>query len=132
MLPSLIASLILVAPVAGPITSPVGPRNVFGRSEYHKGTDIACDVGTPIAAAADGQIEFAGYYRSAGNNIKILHPDGKRTIYMHLDRVLVAKGDQVLQGEAIGTCGTTGQSTGPHLHFEWRSRNGEVLRPDFD
>ncbi|MGL5925572.1 M23 family metallopeptidase [Chroococcidiopsis sp.] len=116
-------------PIEGKITSPVGPRNVFGYPQIHRGTDIACRKGDPIAAAEDGIVTFSGYYRSSGNMVRIEHLDGNRTLYMHLDTLTVQKNQRVSQGQTIGTCGSKGQSTGDHLHFEIQNRDGNILAP---
>ncbi len=85
----------------------------------HSGIDIAGAIGTPVKAAAAGTVEFASWTNGGyGNLIDIRHADGSMTRYAHLDRVLVRQGDCVSQGQMIGEMGSTGRSTGPHLHFE--------------
>lgn len=85
----------------------------------HQGIDIAGPIGSPILAAAAGTVEFAGWTSGGyGNLIEIRHADGSLTRYAHLDRVGVQLGDRVTQGQVIGAMGSTGRSTGPHLHFE--------------
>ncbi len=86
----------------------------------HKGIDYAAPTGTPIRTVGDGVVEFAGNQRGYGNVIEIKHRDGKSTLFAHLSRIGVQKGQKVEQGDLIGAVGSTGFSTGPHLHFEFR------------
>jgi murein DD-endopeptidase MepM/ murein hydrolase activator NlpD len=86
----------------------------------HKGIDYAAPTGTPIRTVGDGVVEFAGTQRGYGNVIEIKHRDGKSTVFAHLSRIDVKKGQAVEQGSLIGAVGSTGFSTGPHLHFEFR------------
>jgi murein DD-endopeptidase MepM/ murein hydrolase activator NlpD len=86
----------------------------------HKGIDYAAPTGTPIRSVGDGVVEFASMQRGYGNVIEIKHRDGKSTLFAHLSRIGVRKGQKVEQGEIIGAVGSTGFSTGPHLHFEFR------------
>lgn len=86
----------------------------------HKGIDYAAPTGTPIRTVGDGVVEFAGTQRGYGNVIEIKHRDGKSTLFAHLSRMDVTKGQRVEQGDIIGAVGSTGFSTGPHLHFEFR------------
>ena len=86
----------------------------------HKGIDYAAPTGTPIRTVGDGVVEFAGTQRGYGNVIEIKHRDGKSTLFAHLSRIDVKKGQKVDQGDFIGAVGSTGFSTGPHLHFEFR------------
>ncbi|MGK7929143.1 MAG: peptidoglycan DD-metalloendopeptidase family protein [Spirulina sp.] len=102
-------------PTRGTLTSGYGPR--WGR--MHKGIDIAAPTGTPIYAAASGEVVSAGWNSGGyGNLVDIRHPDGSLTRYAHNSKVLVRKGDRVEQGQKISLMGSTGFSTGPHLHFE--------------
>ncbi|MEA5534199.1 peptidoglycan DD-metalloendopeptidase family protein [Crocosphaera sp. XPORK-15E] len=102
-------------PSKGVITSGFGRR--WGR--MHKGLDIAAPVGTPIMAAAPGEVVYAGWNSGGyGNLVKVRHPDGSITLYAHNSRILVRRGQQVDQGQQISEMGSTGYSTGPHLHFE--------------
>ncbi|HEY9881652.1 MAG TPA: peptidoglycan DD-metalloendopeptidase family protein [Leptolyngbyaceae cyanobacterium] len=104
-----------VWPARGVLTSGYGPR--WGR--MHRGVDIAGPVGTPIFAAASGVVVRAGWNSGGyGNLVDIQHPDGSLTRYGHNSRLLVRAGQQVRQGEQIAEMGSTGYSTGPHLHFE--------------
>lgn len=88
-----------------------------GASTFHKGVDIGGNYGSKIVAALAGTVRFAGYNSSAGNYIEIDHGNGYVTRYLHCSKLLVSKGDTVLQGQVIGLVGSTGISTAPHLHF---------------
>lgn len=112
----------LAWPVSGTITSPFGYRsNPFGGGmEFHQGLDIAAPTGTTVAAAAGGTVISAGWYGGYGNYILIDHGGGMATGYGHLSQIFVSSGQQVQSGQAIGAVGSTGASTGPHLHFEVR------------
>lgn len=102
-------------PAKGVFTSGYGMR--WGR--MHRGIDIAAPIGTPIVAAAPGEVVVAGWSSGGyGNLVKLKHPDGSLTLYAHNNRVLVRKGQEVDQGQQIAEMGSTGRSTGPHLHFE--------------
>jgi len=117
-------------PVTGTITSPFGWRsNPFGGSpEFHQGLDIAAPTGTTVTAAAGGTILMAQWYGGYGNYILIDHGGGYSTGYGHLSAIYVSNGQTVTRGQAIGAVGSTGQSTGPHLHFEVRI-NGKPVDP---
>lgn len=106
----------LVWPVNGTVTSEFGTR--WGR--MHQGIDIAADMATPIKAAAAGTVFFAGEFSGYGNVVLIDHGRGFVTLYAHQSRLGVVQGQQVAQGAVIGYVGSTGHSTGPHLHFETR------------
>ncbi|NBD18304.1 MAG: peptidoglycan DD-metalloendopeptidase family protein [Cyanobacteria bacterium] len=102
-------------PAEGVFTSGYGMR--WGR--MHRGIDIAAPIGTPILAAAPGEVVVAGWHNGGyGNLVKLKHPDGSLTLYAHNNKVLVQKGQEVDQGQQIAEMGSTGRSTGPHLHFE--------------
>ncbi|MGA8532748.1 MAG: peptidoglycan DD-metalloendopeptidase family protein [Candidatus Tumulicola sp.] len=109
-------------PVTGTITSPFGWRsNPFGGSpEFHQGLDIAAPSGTTVTAAAGGTVIMAQWYGGYGNYILIDHGGGYSTGYGHLSAIYVSNGQGVKRGQAIGAVGSTGASTGPHLHFEVR------------
>lgn len=109
-------------PVTGTITSPFGWRsNPFGGGpEFHQGLDIAAPSGTTVTAAASGTVIMAQWYGGYGNYILIDHGGGYSTGYGHLSAMYVSSGQAVTRGQAIGAVGSTGQSTGPHLHFEIR------------
>jgi len=105
-----------VWPVLGPVTSPFGWR--WGR--MHEGIDIAAGAGTPIRAAAAGAVIYAGWLGGYGNLVVIDHGGGVATAYGHQSGIAVGTGAPVAQGQVIGYVGSTGHSTGPHLHFEVR------------
>jgi murein DD-endopeptidase MepM/ murein hydrolase activator NlpD len=109
-------------PVTGTITSPFGWRsNPFGGApEFHQGLDIAAPTGTTVTAAASGTVIMAQWYGGYGNYILIDHGGGYSTGYGHLSAIYVSDGQKVERGQAIGAVGSTGESTGPHLHFEVR------------
>jgi murein DD-endopeptidase MepM/ murein hydrolase activator NlpD len=111
-------------PVSAPITSPFGWR--WGR--MHEGIDLGAAYGTPIAAAAAGTVIYAGWLGGYGNLTVIDHGGGIATAYGHQSRIAVSIGQQVARGEIIGYVGSTGHSTGPHLHFEVRV-NGQAVDP---
>ena len=96
----------------------VGNRITQYYSWRHKGLDIANKTGTPLFAADTGTIEFVAWSNGYGYNIIINHGGGKKTRYAHMSKFYVSKGDSVTKGEAIGEMGSTGWSTGPHIHFE--------------
>jgi murein DD-endopeptidase MepM/ murein hydrolase activator NlpD len=112
-------------PAAGVLTSRYGRR--WGR--MHKGIDIAGPVGTPINSAADGIVVFAGWSDSYGNLVEVKHTDGTRTRYAHNSRLLVSVGQNVAQGQQVSEMGSTGHSTGSHLHFEIRPGGGDAVNP---
>lgn len=105
--------------VKGTITSHFGKRKAptAGASTYHKGLDIAAPMGVSILAAKGGTVVTSTYSSSAGNYIMINHGDGLNTVYMHASKRVVKVGDTVSQGQKIAEVGSTGYSTGPHLHF---------------
>ncbi|MDO5301421.1 MAG: peptidoglycan DD-metalloendopeptidase family protein [Tissierellia bacterium] len=113
-----------IYPAEGRLSSPYGPR--WG--SFHRGIDIANPVGTPILAAKSGVITRSERAGSYGNWIEIDHQDGHITRYAHLSRRDVQVGDVVAQGDLIGLMGSTGRSTGPHLHFEIKE-NGQNIDP---
>jgi murein DD-endopeptidase MepM/ murein hydrolase activator NlpD len=116
----------LIWPSRGNFTSGYGPR--WGR--MHRGIDIAGPVGTPIVAAAAGVVVDAGWNDGGfGNLVKIQHPDGSLTLYAHNSRVIARVGQQVQQGEEISEMGSTGRSTGPHLHFEFHPPGMGAVNP---
>jgi murein DD-endopeptidase MepM/ murein hydrolase activator NlpD len=106
------------------LTSGFGMRRhpVLGFSRRHEGLDFAAPSGTPIFAAADGVVESARYERGYGRTVRLRHPDGVETVYAHMSRFTrgLKAGDRVRQGAVIGAVGSTGMSTGPHLHYEIR------------
>lgn len=102
-------------PLAGDITSRFGYRE---GGEFHTGIDIGAPSGTPIVAARAGRVLSAGWDGGYGKQVTLVHDDGSRTIYAHASDILVSKDQYVQQGEVIAYVGSTGRSTGPHLHFE--------------
>ncbi|WP_053228454.1 peptidoglycan DD-metalloendopeptidase family protein [Spirochaeta cellobiosiphila] len=110
---------LFLTPTRGVVTSPFGYRNdpFTGLRRFHNGLDIAGPLGTPIKAALDGTVVTVGYHSSYGNYIVINHQKGYQTLYGHLQKALVKKGQRVMQGDQIGLMGSTGYSTGSHLHF---------------
>lgn len=142
-------------PVPGYVTSPYGKRRLLPVYRYkfvkvrnkkgklttrkrrvrvgrrlhiHKGIDLKAHTGDPIQAVSAGVVSYAGRAQGYGNCVYIDHPDGLQTRYAHASRVLVREGDSVEPGQVIALAGSTGRSTGPHLHFEIR-REGEPLNP---
>ena len=117
-------------PSSGRITSGFGDREspTKGASTNHKGIDIGASSGSNIVAAAGGTVTIATYSYSAGNYVMINHGGGVSTVYMHCSKLLVSVGDTVKQGDVIAKVGSTGYSTGPHLHFGIR-QNGTYVNP---
>lgn len=101
---------------------------ILGTQQFHNGVDMAAPSGSPILAAYDGEVVAADYSASMGNYIMINHGDGLITIYMHASSLSVSKGQTVVRGEEIGKVGSTGRSTGPHLHFSVR-KDGNYVSP---
>ena len=114
-----------IAPTEGRITSGFGEET----KHYIYAISIANETGTPVYATADGIVQSAGYNRNGGGNeIVIVHSDGYESVYSHLEDILVTEGQNISQGEQIGTIGSTGRSTGPHLAFQlWK--DGEPQDP---
>ena len=127
---NLLAATPSIRPTEGWISSPFGKRTspFTGRREFHKGLDIANHKGTPILATADGVITYAGQKRNMGNVLVIDHGHGIVTRYAHLDEMTKKRSEKVKRGDVIGHMGTTGRSTGPHLHYEVRL-NGVPVNP---
>ncbi len=109
-------------------SSGYGWRLLYGVWDYHRGWDLAAYRGTPILASKGGKVVIAQYHNSYGYYIVIDHGDGVSTVYAHCSKLNVAKGDTVKKGDKIGEVGTTGNSTGNHLHFEFRL-NGKYTDP---
>ena len=120
----------MIWPISGPITSEFGSRThpIFGTARFHSGLDIGGDYGMPIYAAASGTVIYAGWISGYGNAVIIDHGGGVTTLYGHNDSLNVSEGENVAQGQVIAMCGSTGNSTGPHCHFEVRE-NGEPVSP---
>ena len=114
-------------PTTGVVTSPYGLR--WGGTDFHPGMDIANDMGTPIVATADGVVEYAGWNSGGyGNMVDINHGNGIMTRYGHASQVVVSAGQQVKRGQLIAYMGSTGFSTGPHVHYEVHV-NGNRVNP---
>lgn len=111
-------------PKEGIVTSSYGWRD----NRLHKGMDIDLKKGAPVVAAFDGKVRVAKKHGAYGNVVIIMHPSGLETVYAHLSKLKVKPGDVVLSGQTIGLGGSTGRSTGPHLHFEVRYK-GHALNP---
>lgn len=120
----------MVFPVNASITSTFGTRvhPILGYRRFHAGIDFGAASGSPIWAADSGVVIFAGWYGGYGRAVIINHGDGITTLYGHASQVYVAEGQTVEQGQAIAAVGSTGLSTGPHLHFEVR-QNGNPVNP---
>lgn len=112
------------------ISSPYGYRihPIFGVQKMHTGIDIPAPTGTPAVAIDDGVVIFAGVQNGYGNTLMIQHDDGKVSLYAHNTSLVVSKGDRVQKGQVVTRIGSTGNSTGPHLHFEIRI-NGKHTDP---
>lgn len=117
----------LVRPVSGVISARFAENSSIRRSA-HTGLDIAASTGTPIVAAASGKVTFSGWKGSYGNMIVVTHSNGVQTYYAHCSKLYFEAGASVSQGQVIGTVGSTGNSTGPHLHLEIRV-NGVAYNP---
>lgn len=117
-------------PTSGEVTSGFGWRNspMGGGSELHPGMDIANSMGAPVVAAADGVVVQSGAAGGYGNMVQIDHGNGISTIYGHNSRIIVSVGQSVRKGQVVSYVGSTGKSTGPHLHYEVRV-NGNAVDP---
>ncbi len=117
-------------PLTGRISSEFGSRfhPIDKKTKFHTGVDIAVPRGTSVGSAADGVVTFAGRKGGYGNVVIVEHADGRTTFYAHCDKLLVEKGQTVSVGQEIAKSGSTGKSTGPHLHFEVRE-NGKPIDP---
>lgn len=125
-----LASRPSIWPVSGEVTSNFGWRSSpwGGGSELHQGIDIANSLDTPIVAAADGEVVQSGWAGGYGNVVQIDHGNGVSTVYGHNSRVAVNVGQSVKKGQVISYLGSTGRSTGPHVHYEIRM-NGTAVDP---
>jgi len=122
-----------VPKIKSKITSPFGVRNhpTLGRPMKHNGVDFGTGRGAEIYSAADGKVVLAENNRSFGNYIVVEHKDGHSSAYAHLDRMTVTKGGYVTKGQLLGYSGSTGRSSGPHLHYEVRVNGTPVNPKDF-
>jgi murein DD-endopeptidase MepM/ murein hydrolase activator NlpD len=108
-------------PVTGQLTSPFGERGLpmgGGGPQFHAGIDVSVPTGTPVVAAQRGTVAFAGYNGAYGKVVKLEHAHGMSTLYAHNSRLLVYVGQSIEAGQVISLSGSTGRTTGPHLHFE--------------
>lgn len=119
-----------IRPTSGVVTSSYGPRihPIKGQVGFHTGVDIGAGYGTPIKAAASGTVVVAGWVSGYGKTVIIDHGNGEQTLYGHTSSYNVSAGQTVKQGEVIAHVGSTGNSTGPHLHWEIR-KNGQHVSP---
>lgn len=119
-----------IRPTSGPVTSPYGPRvhPIKGQVGFHTGVDLGAPNGAPIKAAANGTVVLAGWVSGYGKTVIIDHGNGEQTLYAHTSAYNVTEGQSVKQGQVIANVGSTGNSTGPHLHWEVR-KNGQHVSP---
>jgi len=120
----------LMYPTIGPVTSNFGWRThpILGTERFHSGIDFGADYGSLVYASERGRVIYADWYGGYGNAVIIDHGNGMTTLYAHCSELYVKDGDMVEKGQPISTVGSTGFSTGPHLHFELRA-NGEPIDP---
>ena len=120
----------MTQPVPGAVSSSYGLRMhpILGYARMHRGLDFRGGYGTPIVAVADGVVSRTGWAGGYGNQVRLSHAGGLATSYSHMSRITVAPGSRVRQGQVIGYIGSTGLSTGPHLHFE-TYQNGVTVNP---
>ena len=122
-----------LTPILGDLrrTSAFGPRvhPITGVHHHHTGVDYAAPTGTPVRSVLDAEVVFAGPKGGYGQLVELRHADGTTTRYAHLDRIDVSLGQRLTRGDLLGTVGSTGQSTGPHLHFEVR-QGGQPIDPE--
>lgn len=110
------------------ITARFGQRGGWS-SGYHTGTDFAAGTGTPVKAAMAGTVIFTGYNGAYGNQVQVEHADGTTTTYNHLSAITARRGQEVSGGSLLGKVGSTGRTSGPHLHFEVISPDGSFRDP---
>ena len=120
----------MIMPVAGSITSYFGYRYhpILHFTRFHAGVDFGASWGSPIVAAADGQVAAAGWAGGYGRQVRIWHGGGGMTTYRHMSEIVAQPGSYVHAGQLIGYVGSSGLSTGPHVHFEVR-QNGTPVNP---
>jgi murein DD-endopeptidase MepM/ murein hydrolase activator NlpD len=116
----MLESIPSIWPTSGPIVSGFGMRMhpIYGYARFHSGIDISSDYGAPIYSSAYGRVSYSGYYSGYGNTVMVDHENGMSTLYGHCSALLVKEGDYVRKGQLIAKIGSTGISTGPHLHYE--------------
>jgi murein DD-endopeptidase MepM/ murein hydrolase activator NlpD len=122
------ASFMFPLSIPSEITSVFGWRihPIMGNQRFHSGTDLGAPQGTPVLAAVSGQVVTADFLGGYGLTVILQHEKGtQESLYAHLSEIFVKPGDKVEQGNVIGRVGSTGNSTGPHLHFEWRHLTSE-------
>ena len=129
---SVTEGLLWPVPSSYRVTSPFGPRThpITGRPNFHRGIDIAAPYGEAVVASQGGVVVISRYHSSYGNYIVVAHPNGMRTLYAHLSERLFAAGASVSQGQTIGRIGSTGSSTGNHLHYETWTGSSSGSRVD--
>ncbi len=117
-------------PAKGAVTSGFGWRTspFDGGAELHQGIDIASEAGTPVVATADGEVAQCGWDGGYGNAVQIDHGNGLATVYGHNERLAVSAGQTVVKGQVVAYAGSTGKSTGPHVHYEVR-KDGAAIDP---
>lgn len=115
-------------PVNGRLMGGFGERTdpFSGEGAYHTGVDISAPSGTPVEATADGRVQFCGFYHGYGRVVIVDHGNNYSTYYAHLSRANVMEGQEIRRGEVLGAVGSTGRSTGPHLHYEVRVSEAPV------
>jgi murein DD-endopeptidase MepM/ murein hydrolase activator NlpD len=125
---TIVSSTPTVQPVRGAYMSGFGDRQdpFTGEAAVHQGLDIATSRGEPVSASAAGVVEKAEWSGDLGYMVEITHPSGYRTVYGHLEKILVRPGQKVARGEHVGLVGATGRATGPHLHYEVRLNDRPV------
>ena len=121
---------LVIWPITGSISSYFGyrPNPFTGIRQFHNGLDIVGPENFPVKAAMDGRVAETGYSSVFGNFVIMSHPDGYQTLYAHLNSISVRQGSSVTQGSRVGLLGSTGYSTGPHLHFGV-FKNGKAIDP---
>lgn len=128
----LVVALVLLARScwAVPVTSPFGWRvhPITGQYKFHAGVDLGYEYGDPVRAMMPGKVVYCYWWGGYGNCVILEHPNGDHTLYGHMSRIDVGYGQEVVQGQALGRIGSTGLSTGPHLHLEWW-HNGTYMDP---
>lgn len=119
-----------VTPVMGTLTSVYGMREhpIDGENKMHEGVDLAAEIGTDVLAFADGTVDYIGESPAYGMYLQLRHGNGVTTFYAHCSQLCVQKGQKVNMGDVVAKVGDTGNTTGPHLHFEMK-RDGEFLDP---